>query len=310
MLKIERQCLKNQLDQIPCKPRLYPSRMYALQRFTGQTLDDLIDEKIIMPLSDITAFHGPQVLYRFTPEILKPPPKEGIPETWVHQFIQDLNKYGLREAILFFHTYEFISNPNSVIEGTVSLYHNIAQLYLKHAKKLEKSKNVVIKGLMLAARLYGEGTPQRVGARPKPNAAKRRRKKKIPRHPDVERLLPYLGPVIEPETREEKLIEFIDAEFMFDEFPGFEDGVLRVAEILDEHGVNPKSKEGQSILKTYISHAAEEYYGDFDIWVLCDNCNREFKPTHSPEYANVVLAQRSILCPDCSKKKFKAEYAE
>jgi hypothetical protein len=112
-----------------------------------------------------------------------------------------------------------------------------------------------------------------------------------------------IGPSKEPETYEEKLMEFIDSKFIFDDFPGFEDGVLQVAEILNEYGIDPKSKEGQNILKTYIEHVQDEFYGDFDQCKWCDNCGEEFIPAYSLKYVNRVLEEKKILCPKCSKKE-------
>jgi len=126
-------------------------------------------------------------------------------------------------------------------------------------------------------------------------------KKEIPRHPDFDALMPYLGPSKQPVTDEEKLIELIDGEFMFDGFPGFEYGVIAVVEILKEYGFDINSKKGQKILKTFIEHAQEEYYGDFDRFALCNNCDEEFKPLYSLDYANKVLKNK-IFCKKCSKK--------
>lgn len=127
------------------------------------------------------------------------------------------------------------------------------------------------------------------------------KKKKIPTVPELEFLSPYLGPCKKASTREEKLMEFIDGELMFDGFPGFEAGVFFVAETLDEYGINPKSKKGQNILKTYVEHVLDEWYGDFDHFRYCSKCNKEFSPVYSLEYANKVL-QDKTFCVECSKK--------
>jgi hypothetical protein len=102
------------------------------------------------------------------------------------------------------------------------------------------------------------------------------------------------------QTYKEYLIQFIDYEFMFGGFPGFEEAVLRVAKTLCEYGIEPESEIGQEILKTYVCHAKEEYYGDFYRFVLCNKCGQEFRPDHSLRYVNQVLA-REVFCLKCSK---------
>ena len=97
MIKLEK--LKTNLDKVPCKPRLYPTRIFALQLLTGKKLDELIDKKIIQALSKVTDFQGPHIQYKFTSENLNPSTTGTLPSTWVHQFIRDFTVYGLHEAI-------------------------------------------------------------------------------------------------------------------------------------------------------------------------------------------------------------------
>lgn len=293
--------LKTRLDEVPCKPRLFPTRLYALQILTGMKLDEVIDVKIVQPLSKVTEYEGPPFHYRFTIDTLKR--SDVLPSNWVQQFIKDLAVYGLREAIGYFHTYEFLCDPSDLVDNAVAVYHDVAKLYLENVEKLENSNNESIKRMLSIVQLSGEGVPQDVKARyvPKITIGKR---KEIPRHPDLEELHSWLGISKEPETYEEKLMEFIDCKFIFDGFPGFEDGVLQVAEILYEYGIDPKSKEGQNILKTFVEHALgeDELYGDFNRFTWCDNCHEEFTPEYSLHYANLILEQK-ILCPKCSKKE-------
>ena len=156
--------LKTELDKVPCKPRLYPTRLFALQILTGKKLDELLDKKIVQPLSNVTVFQGPQILYRFTPDTLTLQSLSSTPPTWAHQFIRDLVVYGLREAILYFHTYEFVGDPNDIIDNAKDVYHDIAQSYIDNIEKLENTNDETIKRLITAAKLYGEGVPQDVKA--------------------------------------------------------------------------------------------------------------------------------------------------
>jgi len=60
----------------------------------------------------------------------------------------------------------------------------------------------------------------------------------IPQHPDLQFLLPYIGQVREPQSFDEELIEYIDSWFTFDGFPGFEEGVSIVADILEKYDID------------------------------------------------------------------------
>lgn len=125
--------------------------------------------------------------------------------------------------------------------------------------------------------------------------------KALKRHNDLQSLMPFLGPCKEPETFEEKLIEHIDSTFMFGGFPGFEAGVIQIEKILKRYKINIHSRMGQNILKEFVQHALEEYYGDFYRFTECVKCGAEFRPEHSLEYANIVLTH-SIYCPKCIDK--------
>ena len=324
-MKIDTEELKARLDKVPCKPRLYPTRIFALQIFTGKKFDELIDKRIVQSLSKITALKGPRIKFEFTSETLNPD-QNSFPRDWTRQFISDFATYGLREAVLFFHTYKFLHDPAELIESAVALYHDVAKSYIDNITELEKSKDETIKDLNLAIKMYGEKTPQDVKGWhiPKKQERNKRRKlrcpskKKLAELAEIAHALDAAGEPMfklsaneildeygidpkKPETYQEEIVGFIDSEFMFDSFPGFEDGVLRVVEILEEYGVNAESKEGQYVLETYVEHVLEEYYGDFWHVTDCYNCGKEFKPSHSLEYANQVVAQK-VFCPDCSSK--------
>ena len=320
--KINLEELKVRLDEVPCKPRLYPTRLFALQILTGKKLDELIDEKIIQLLSKVTGFQEPRFKYRFTPATLTPRGTGGASSAWVHGFIDDMATFGLREAILYFNSYEFLSNPDDLINNAVAVYHVIAKSYTDNAEKLENSNDETIKSQMLVAKLYGEGTPQTIKGQ---NVFPKKKKRKQVHRPSKKKLSELvkehaldacpefdedLAPdeILDiygvdpknPETYKEEIVELIDCELMYGGLPGFEGGVLRVAEILDEYGIDLRSEVGQEVLETYVSHAQEEYYGDFYRFTDCSKCGEEFRPVHSLKYANQVLSQE-VFCPKCSK---------
>jgi hypothetical protein len=49
--------------------------------------------------------------------------------------------FGLREAILFFDTYEFEADASALISNSVSLYHELARLYLLNEKRIRSSRD-------------------------------------------------------------------------------------------------------------------------------------------------------------------------
>lgn len=104
-----------------------------------------------------------------------------------------------------------------------------------------------------------------------------------------------------PDTYKEELVELIDQMFMFDGFPGFENGVKKTGKILREYGVRPDSPAGQYVLNTFIEHAlSEEYYSNFEHSADCEKCGKEFEPAYSIEYANNILKGKAF-CPACKK---------
>lgn len=107
-----------------------------------------------------------------------------------------------------------------------------------------------------------------------------------------------------PDTYKEAIVELIDADILFNVgFSGFENGVLKVFSILADYEINPKSKTGQFILKTYVENALDEEYGDFDRSVDCQKCGAAFNPDFSLAYANRVLAYEGAVCDKCCRKK-------
>jgi hypothetical protein len=150
------------LDKVPCKTPLYGTRLFALQLLTGKSIESIINVKIIFPLTDLTLLRRSDVikdysLCKFSLEGVSPSfydnPNDTLP-TWARQFIRDINVYGLRGAIIDFNTYEFLSDPTSLVNDSIKVYHYIATLYTENMEKLKNSKNSVIKNLIHAAQLY------------------------------------------------------------------------------------------------------------------------------------------------------------
>ena len=176
---------------------------------------------------------------------------------------------------------------------------------------------------MIAAILYGEGTPQSVKVK------KGRQKKERIRCPSKKKLADMIkeahaldayadfddqlsvNEILEeygidpkdPQTYKDEIIDFIDLEFMFGGFPGFEDGVFQIDGLLREYGIDPQGKIGQDILRTYIRHAQEEYYGDFYRYTSCSTCGREFKARLTLKYVHQILSD-CISCTKCSRELY------
>ena len=134
-----------------------------------------------------------------------------------------------------------------------------------------------------------------------------RRRRTIPMNPDLKKIMPALGPVKEPETFVEEVIEHIDSHFMFGGyFESFEEGAREVIEILSGFIIRPSSKKGQSILQEFVKHCLEEYYGDFYRWSECRKCSKEFKPKYTLAYVNEIISATDC-CPECKRKLSRKE---
>lgn len=161
--------LKGWLDEVPCQPRLYPARLYALQLLSGERIDALIDATFIQPLGAIVppptnlldALRPPPETppYRFTPELLACRPHQFPFPLYANQFASDLTVFGLREAILFLPSYPQAAQIARALDGAVLLYHHLARAYLDHRGALARSDHGRIR-LLLAS--VDEGAPQQV----------------------------------------------------------------------------------------------------------------------------------------------------
>lgn len=109
MTIIDIEDLKYKLDKLPCKPHLFAARLFALQLLTGRKLDELIDIKIVQPLSKVTEFQGSQIQYRFTDENIR---------------------------------------VSELIDNAISVYYDIAKSYLNNINKLEVSHDEKIQKMM------------------------------------------------------------------------------------------------------------------------------------------------------------------
>lgn len=147
------------LDKVPCCKRLYPERIYALQILTNSRLDERVDSEIIEILKTITDYNSISFKFKFIKETMLKQ-KHTIPATWVEQFMSDFITFGLREAIAYFHTYQFNQDSSSLIESSVNLYHDMANLFLINENQILKSDNQNIKSLVVIREILGEGIPQ------------------------------------------------------------------------------------------------------------------------------------------------------
>ena len=127
-------------------------------------------------------------------------------------------------------------------------------------------------------------------------------RKRIPKHPTLKKLEPYLGPYKKPETFEEELMEYIDGLFMFGGFPSFMEACYDIKNILEEHNIKPDSDAGKSFFKQFVEHANEEFYGDIDMWEKCYKCGEEFFASCCVEYVYDVLRNK-IYCDKCKAQK-------
>ena len=152
--------LRSELDKVPCRPRLFSNRLYALQLVTGKNIAAKIDAGIVQPLIEISDYSGEPFHYEFSERTLRD--RIAVQSNWVEQFISDFAVFGLREAIIYFHTYEFEAAPSTLISNSVSLYHELARLYLRNEKRILSSRDDRVRRLVLIMKLSGEGSPQEI----------------------------------------------------------------------------------------------------------------------------------------------------
>lgn len=125
-----------------------------------------------------------------------------------------------------------------------------------------------------------------------------RERKVIPPNLHLEALKNNMGSYKKANTYEERLMELIDCEFIFDGLGWFVSGVFHVVEILDEHGVYFKSKEGQDILRKFTNSARDEIYGGVNMYYNCDKCLKEITLDSSLEQVNAILSDEAF-CQEC-----------
>lgn len=148
-------------DEVPpCKDGLYPARLFAIKILTEKPLDELIYNRIIKPLSEITECHDDVPDYKFERNgdalVLGYEAEEGEifeePSDRVRQFIRDLRVYGLREAVRLLNEDEvedYQGNPNQLINDAIKLTVEITKDYLINKEAIAKSRDDTVKLLRL-----------------------------------------------------------------------------------------------------------------------------------------------------------------
>lgn len=316
-MQIDEKKLLEQLNKTDCKQRLYPSLLFALQLLTGKNIEGLIDSNILQQLYTVLNYEGAKLQYKFSPNTIKLAPPRIILSPESHQFIWDFSVYGLRESILYLKNYDFPNDPSLLLKGSATAYNEIASCFIDSRNKLVSSKDETIKELLLITKMqYGDVIRKKYQG--KQRRARIPSKRKLAEMLRVslefddsifadeltnnEVLEYYSADKKYPKTYVNELINFIELEFMFENRPSsFQGGLLQVADILYEFGIEPKSKLGQKVIKTYISDAKEGRFGDICGYTICENCGLDFLPKYTPKYVSIML-DKGTLCRKCVKK--------
>ncbi len=127
---------------------------------------------------------------------------------------------------------------------------------------------------------------------------KKPNKADFPSSPAIEFLEPWIGSCNKPTTTQGKLLEALDSRLVCGAFSGFEQGARFVASTLGEWEVALDSNLGQCALEHFVEKAVRGEYGDFERWITCESCLKEFRPAHSLTYAKQMLSV-GALCPSC-----------
>lgn len=101
------------------------------------------------------------------------------------------------------------------------------------------------------------------------------------------------------EDMPDELMELINSTFYEEASFSLRSGIHIVAEILEEHGIDPIGDEGKAVFNAFLDNVDFEMYGDFYRFDHCSKCSESFKPKYTVEYALQVLAE-NVLCPKCS----------
>jgi hypothetical protein len=286
------QALQARISRVPCPYRLFPARLRALGIAINKDLLEEIDHVIA---ADLESHFGSA--YRM-------------------QFLRDLDTYGLHEAIVYFHSYDFPSDPTAFLERACALYDRIAEEYMKNHLALRDSDDPRIQYQLESIRYFGGDssypTPgirfpplQDPPATSSPEAAQPRiRPEQLQPHPELRDVVEGFFGVENwtpaPADLPSALIEQLGARFTFESFPGLQLVLFEVSDVLQDFGVHPLSEEGQRVLEGIIEAMNQDMFGDFERWLPCNQCGEDFMPDITPEIAVEVLRQGMWVCPNCA----------
>ena len=294
-LKIDYTTLKKRLNEVKCPYRLYWARIRALEIATGQNLEVKIREDIIDKIEDYL-----EAGYR-------------------RQFERDMDVYGLYEAILYFHSYPFTLSARDFVDRTCKLYHYFASLYMAHHEEIVESDDLKIQAQLSLLRTRGDNphnmpglrmsamqAPQKIQSPVQPKTDPKYTRK-LPINKSVKHFYTLIedsvSKIHNPGNLADELIEHLDAQFMFEGFPGLSLVFFEVAYRLKKFNIDPFSSTGQYVISTICEHMKEEYYGDFDRWTECILCSKEFKPRISLPVANSTLTNGGLICKECQSSQ-------
>lgn len=280
------------LDKEPCPQRLFPARVRALGQLLEQPLMEYVAAEIVIPIRSVFG------------------------SGWEEQFERDFKTYGLGEAIVYLHTYPKTLHLEGLTTIACQLFHRIARLYTQHRRTLEASDDPRIQAqLELVRELHGDSRHPvgqwRAAPRPVPEpiACPMRPvvvsgyRRMLPMQHDLQEVLKMtFGTGESPvHSLSEELIEHLQATYMFQSFPGVQTFPFEIAEFLDSFQVDIFSSMGQFILSAMIEALEREMFGDYDRYLSCSDCEKEYKPEISLSAMNVVLGSGGWLCGACRK---------
>ena len=203
---------------------------------------------------------------------------------WKLQFQSDFNTYGLMEAILYFHSYPTLAGD--FVEDACSLYERLATLYLAHHEEILASDDPRIGAQLEYLRRFGDMSQHTV---PKP--------------PQRPRSAPNGIAAPEPGLQAGELLERLLGSYMVDAFPGVQGAFFEVARTLEENGVDVFGAEGQDLLESLVGLLRDEAFGDFERWIPCVSCGRDFIVTLSLESVNDSLLAAGWRCDECREQQ-------
>ncbi|HEY3333306.1 MAG TPA: hypothetical protein VGK19_24940 [Capsulimonadaceae bacterium] len=142
--------------------RLYPVRLYALDKLLGLDLERWLDTLILQPLKTISPPDCWEVSFRFDTEnfgrheVIVPTDETA----YVTQFVSDLGVFGLQEAVAYLGNVPFTANGFMLIAVSIGLCNNLRHLYRANQADLIASDDSEIhRAMAIAAFMHGERFP-------------------------------------------------------------------------------------------------------------------------------------------------------